>query len=157
MALTPRPARRAPFNPPESAFVSAAVFTLATLMVAVFYPRWLYFQAGVRYVDLLGSVAGVLLVAAGMVAAGYLYRSGRSRRTVTVVAAATAVAAVGLAVLPPVAAGAGWLTVVLTVLALLVCDLVFACWVLGAVLYAPLPWLAEPEGFEPSSVLPDLP
>lgn len=145
MSKNPRPARPFPFDPPEAVVGVAIVFTVVTLLVVLFSQQSLYFDAGVRRVDFLGSLAGVLLVIAGLAATGYVYRSGRARRTVATLGAGTGVLALGLAILPPLAARSGWVTTVLVVLVALVGDLVFATWVLGAAVYAELPWLAELE------------
>ncbi len=160
MTLKPRPSRTFPFKP-SSDVVSAgtavvAVLTIISLLSVVFYNRYLYFEAGVRNIDLLAALAGLVAVLGTFAGAALLWRRGFSGRLVVAVTGAGVVLAVGLSLLPPLAAGSGWLTVVLSVLVSLVCFAVLSGWVLGAALYMPLPWdtLAESEGFEPSAVSP---
>jgi hypothetical protein len=135
--MTPRPARAipAPYAVARDTAISGAIVTGLFFVTVVFYHRWLYFHSGVRVVDFLGSLAGVLLIATCMLSVAWLYRAGHSRTVMVVAGGATAVVAVGLAALPAVVAGVGWVSIVLSVLLALVLDVLLAAWAVAAALY----------------------
>lgn len=158
--MTLRPARTipVPYRTAREIAGGGGVATGLFFLIVIFYHRWLYFHAGVRVVDLLGSIAGVLLIATCMAFTAWLYRAGFSRTVGVSAVAVTGIAAVGLAVLPAAVAGVGWVTIVLSVLLALVLDVLLASWAVAAALYATVPALSGEdetrtrEGDEPQPV-----
>jgi hypothetical protein len=147
----PRPSRPAPAGPSEAVTGAGIAVTGIAVLAVVFYYRFLYFTAGVRYVDLLGSIAGVIAVVAAMAGAALVYRRGYRVRVVVGAGAGAVVVAVALALLAPLGAGSGWLTVVVAALLALVTDVLLAGWIVVAAMYLPLPWEAEGAGVEPTT------
>ncbi len=89
-----------------------AVITL----IEVFLHRSMYFDGGVRYVDLVGSIAGRVLVVAAVFGVAWCAGQDFPMKALIGAGVAAFALAVGQGLLPPLAAGHGPVTVTLTVL-----------------------------------------
>lgn len=135
MSREPRPAHPEILEPANNLIVAAIVFTFFATAFLLVYQRSLYFDAGVRGVDLLGAIAGLMLTALALSVPPWLYWRGHGRTTVVAAAVPAGFLALALALLPPIVAGVGWVTIVLAVLLAVVVDLTWATWAVFATGY----------------------
>lgn len=92
-------------------FVWMTVWTIATVLSVVgstSYLTWLYDQAGVRGVNFVGPAIADVAVAVAVLIAATLWRWGHPRTFAAVPLAVAAVIAAGVAVLPHLLIGRGW-------------------------------------------------